>query len=155
MDNPMFRFRLQNVLDLRLEREQKAAGELAQARARVRAAEEEKASIEGALEEGYARLATPSASRSVGEMRSRCYVLDQLGLRVTRAEEEVDRAVADATSSHGQFKAAFKGRIVLDRLKERQRGEWREGEDRSERTNMDEVARTRATANTDLEGEVS
>lgn len=149
----MFRFRLQNVLDLRLEREQKAAGELTQARVRVRTAEEEKATLEDALAEGYARLSSANSARSVGEMRSRCYVIDQLGARVSRAAKAVEEAVAEVESSHHEFKAAFKGRLVLDRLKERQRGEWREEEGRLERADMDEVARTRvATSSNSEEG---
>jgi flagellar export protein FliJ len=151
----VFRFRLQDVLDLRVEREQKAASELTQARARVRAAEEEKALLEGVIAEGYARLASASAARSVGEMRSRCYVIDQLGARVSRAAEAVERAVAEVESSHRDFQAAFKGRMVLYRLKQRQREEWRAEEGRAERAEMDEVARTRVPTNSDLREEES
>jgi flagellar export protein FliJ len=151
----MFRFRLQNVLDLRAEREQKAASELSQARARVRAAEEAKAALESSIAEGYARLTAANAARSVGEMRSRSYVLDQLGERVTRAAEAIDKAVAEVEGSHREFQTALKGRMALDRLRERQRQEWREEEGRVERAEMDEVARTRVPASSDLEEEGS
>lgn len=149
----MFKFRLQNVLDLRVEREQKAASELSQAKARVRAAEEAKAALESSIAEGYARMAAANAARSVGEMRSRSYVLDQLGERVSRAAEAIDKAVAEVENSHRDFQAAFKGRMALDRLKERQREDWREEEGRAERAEMDEVARNRVHASPGQEEE--
>jgi flagellar protein FliJ len=140
----MFRFRLQRVLDLRAETEQQAATELAQAKTRLEQAHTEKATLEGALETGYARLAAVgAASRTVGEMLQRCYVLDQLDVRLARADADVRAAEDETRTRQEAFATAFRDRRVLDRLKEKQRAEWKAEEGRADMVTMDGIALTR------------
>jgi flagellar FliJ protein len=140
----MFRFRLQRVLDLRAQTEQKAAGALADARVKAQQARGDKQALEDRLAQGFARIAGgDDGPRSVGEMRNRCLVVDQLGRRVVRAGEEVAQADAAVRKTTDDFTAAFRDRRVLDRLRERRLGEWRAEETRTDLVRMDGVALAR------------
>jgi flagellar protein FliJ len=143
----VFRFRLQRVLDLRAESEQQAATELAHAQTRLQHAHSQKASLESTLEAGYSRLsAAGAATRTVGEMLSRCYVLDQLDVRLARADADVRAAEDDTRERQEAFALAFRDRRILDRLKEKQLEEWRTEEVRADLVTMDGIALTRFTS---------
>jgi flagellar protein FliJ len=143
----MFRFSLQRVLDLRAQTEQKAATHLAQAQHRLQQANEQKAEIEDVLAQGIARLtAAVALPRTVGEMRSHCYVLTQLDERLARAENGIRNAEVEQEQRQQEFTLAFRDRRVLDRLKEKHLEAWREEETRADLAAMDGIALSRFTA---------
>jgi flagellar protein FliJ len=148
----MFRFSLQRVLDIRAQTEQTAAVHLAEAKSRLQQANDQKAEIEGALEEGIARLSTGAESApTVGEMRSRCYVLAQLDERLARAQHGIVAAEAEEEQRREEFATAFRDRRVLDRLKERHLEAWREEAVKADLATMDGIALSRFATRAALE----
>jgi flagellar protein FliJ len=142
----MFRFSLQRVLDLRAQTEQRAATHLAQAQHRLQQANEQKAEIAGVLAQGIARLtAAVALPKTVGEMRSHCYVLSQLDERLARAEHGIRTAQVEEQQRQQEFTTAFRDRRVLDRLKEKHLEAWREEETRADLAAMDGIALSRFT----------
>jgi flagellar FliJ protein len=140
----MFRFRLQRVLDLRQQREQEVAGQLAEARGaeeRARLAAEE---LERARDRG-AEIATNAQSRqlSAGQLQNLRYVVERMTDHANLAAAEADTARQKVDACMVEFTVAFRDRKVLDRLRERELDDWRAGEVQADRRLMDDIALAR------------
>lgn len=140
----MFRFRLQRVLDLRQQREQEVAGQLAEARGaeeRARLAAEE---LERARDRG-AEIATRAQSRqlSAGQLQNLRYVVERMTDHANLAAAEADTARQRVDACMVEFTVAFRDRKVLDRLRERELDDWRAGEVQADRRLMDDIALAR------------
>ena len=140
----MFRFRLQRILELREQKEQAQARELASAQHTAEMATQTQEMIAAIREDSRQQVqaATGSAPR-VGHLHQLGSVLDALDARLTTATDAV--AAADATVLQAQqlLEAAARERKVLDRLKSRHADEWRTDEAQKDRISMDEIALTR------------
>jgi flagellar FliJ protein len=141
-----FKFRLQKVLDLRAEKEQDAATQLARSRQLAENARAEKSALESSLSEGFAGIAT-AAGRTVGEMRSRAYALALLDQRIAQAEQAIVRAEAEVAQRTAEYSLAFRDRRILDRLKDKHLEEWRAEETRTDLMTMDGIALGRFVTN--------
>lgn len=142
----MFRFRLQQVLDLREEQERHLASQLATAMGAEQAA---KATLDGLRAEREAGAESPfdGQSRSVGELTNVAFMMQQLDGQIANASEMVNAANDSVSQVQEAFTAAFKDRRVLDRLRERHEEDYRVTAEQTDRRAMDDIALSRFVHN--------
>jgi flagellar FliJ protein len=141
---PVFRFRLQRVLDLR----QRAERDAATALVRAQEAEEAARAEQTALEAQRAQLAgdaDASAGASVGALRTVGFLLERMDAHIAAAAQHTDQARTVVDQRQAVLQAAFRDRRALDRLRERHQEAWRGAEAASDRQRMDDIALTRFT----------
>ncbi len=140
----MFRFRLQRVLELRLEAEQAAAGVLAVARENAERARDALELLDALHER--TRLQINEAQTDdprIGHLRQLGLVLQSLEARVDSAVAVRQSADAAVEIAQATLDAAARDRRVLDRLKERHATAWRATEAHQDQLQMDEIALAR------------
>jgi len=139
----MFRFRLQQVLDLREQHERALASQLAQA---MGAEREAQATLDGLravrTASGEAAMA---GTHSIGELTNLAFILDHLDGQIASANEAVTAASHTVAQMKDAVTAAFQDRRVLDRLKDRQAESHRTTEGHIDQRAMDDIALTRYT----------
>ena len=139
----MFRFRLQQVLDLREKHERALASQLAQA---MGAEREAQAALEGLR---AVRTASGEAvlggSHSIGELTNLAFILDRLDGQIANASDAVTAAGETVAQMKDAVTAAFQDRRVLDRLRDRQAESHRVAEGQIDQRTMDDIALTRYT----------
>lgn len=142
----MFRFRLQQVLDLREEQERHLASQLATA---IGAEQAAKAALEGLRAERVAGTegGLKGQSRSVGELTNVAFIMEQLDGQIANASEMVNAANNSVSQVQEALTAAFKDRRVLDRLRERHEEDYRVTAEQTDRRTMDEIALSRFVHN--------
>lgn len=139
----MFRFRLQQVLDLREKQERQIASQLANALGAERAAQatlEDLRALRTAGAEGA--VASP---RSVGELTNLAFILAQMDGQIANASDAVAAAGETVAEMKTALTAAFQDRRVLDRLRDRQAESHRTTEGQIDQRAMDDIALTRYT----------
>lgn len=139
-----FNFRLQKVLELKEQSEQRAASELARAQDRAdeaRAAHEALAAVRAA---GAAQLAA-AHGQTVGQLQNIGYLLQQLDQHVTQASEVANDAQSGLRDAQASLTTAHQERRVLDRLRDRKKEEWQHAETQSDLQSMDSLALSRFT----------
>ena len=142
----MFKFRLQRLLELREQKERDRALALAQAEAARDAARQALTAMETTRAEGLARLhAEHGAEHTVGQLRNLGFVLEQLDRQLAVASAAVSAAETQTEARRQELGAAHTERRVLDRLRERHEGEWREEAVQADRQTMDAIALARFT----------
>lgn len=140
----MFKFPLQRVLELRAKREKEIAGKLVEARSAADDAHERAEAITAVRDAGRQSLTRPDGgSLTIGEIRHRALVLDQLSQHVHEAKTAATRAEDTAVRVQHDLTAALVERRILDRLRDRLLDEYRTGEVKLDRTAMDDIATTR------------
>lgn len=141
----MTQFRLQRLLDLKQKREQELARQLADAQRKVDGARARHSELDSLRDDASAALAgsTDGESRSVGELMSLTYSLQQLSEHVDVQDERVKEAEASATERSGALQHAVQERRVLDRLREKHQEQVRTTEQNKDRDAMDAIALTR------------
>lgn len=139
----MFRFRLQQVLDLREQHERALASQLAQA---MGAEREAQAALEGlrAVRSASGEAAT-GGTHSIGELTNLAFILDRLDGQIANASDAVTAASQTVAQMKDAVTAAFQDRRVLDRLRDRQAESHRAAEGQLDRRTMDDIALTRYT----------
>lgn len=144
-----YSFRLQRLLDLRLKKEQEAAGSVATARAVVEDAERRRDGLT-ALRDATRQemLPAPGQTVRVADLHELVFLVKVLDDRVTGATEAKVAAEQSVQQKMAALGVAMQHRRILDRLKERRADEWRVVEARQERDVMDEIARSRYLDNT-------
>lgn len=140
----MFRFRLQQVLDLRVERERQLAAQLAQALGAERTAVEHLYGLQ-AVRAASADEQSGTASRSVGELAHLAFVLEQLDGHIATAHEALAAAAETVSGAQDALTGASQDRRVLDRLRERHAEAHRADAEQQDRRTMDAVALVRYT----------
>jgi flagellar FliJ protein len=142
----MFRFRLQQVLDLREEQERHLASQLATA---IGAEQAAKAALEGLRAERAAgsEHVKEGQSRSVGELTNVAFIMQQLDGQIANASEMVTAANDSVSQVKEALTAAFKDRRVLDRLRERHEETYRATTEQTDRRVMDDIALSRFVHN--------
>lgn len=138
----MFHFRLQQVLDLREQRERHLATQLVRAMGLEHAAREALDRLRTAREAGGILVAA-GQHRSVGELANAALLLQHLDGHIENAGEAVTTAGTAVTQTQDALTVALQNRRVLDRLKERDAQSFRATTEHSERREMDDVALAR------------
>lgn len=142
----MFRFRLQQVLDLRQKQERHLASQLAQAIGAEQAAKEALDGLRAEREAG-SESSPAGQSRSVGELANVAFIMQQLDGQIANANEIVCAANSSVSQVQEALTAAFKDRRVLDRLRERHEEDYRVTAEQSDRRTMDDIALSRFVHN--------
>ena len=143
MTGPSFRFRLERVRALRERREDLARQALAQALTQRSDSQARLSTVDEHLEQARAeqrRATGPSASATAAELLARQAFVEHIEaqrLAGVRELERHDGEVADRDIELGQ---AAREREMLERLKERHRGEHIRELERQESGTLDEVA---------------
>ena len=142
----MFRFRLQQVLDLRESQERQLATQLATALDAERAAKD---ALDGLRAERVAgaEAVQDGQAHSVGELATLAYIMQQLDDRIAGVTDEVSAANVSVSHVQEALTAAFKDRRVLDRLRERHEETYRATSEQTDRRTMDDVALSRFVHN--------
>lgn len=140
----MFKFRLQQLLNLRQQREREMTAAMTRAEAVRDAACAARDTLETARTTGRERLhAAHGTQETVGQLRSRVFVLDQLDEQVAHAATSVSEAEAETESARQLLSTAHGERRVLDRLRDRHEADWRTAEVQLDRQTMDAIALAR------------
>jgi flagellar FliJ protein len=139
----MFRFRLQQVLDLREQHERALATQLAQA---MGAEREAQATLDGLRAVRVANgAAGASGTHSIGELTNLAFILDHLDGQIASANDAVTAASQTVAQMKDAVTAAFQDRRMLDRLRDRQAEAHRTAEGQLDQRTMDDIALTRYT----------
>lgn len=139
-----FRFRLEQLLDLRAAAEEEMVRKLAAAQRLVTEAEDALGRIQSA--EADLRDQVGRALRgvgTVGAVQNLDVVREQLGRQRLIAEAELARVRAEHAEAAENHRQAHQEREILNRLKDRRSKEWRVEVHRREQAVLDEVARGR------------
>ena len=142
----MFRFRLQQVLDLREKQERHIATQLASALGAEQAARETLSQLRAERESGANGL-NDGAPHSVGELTTLAFIMQRLDGQITDANQVVTAATDSVSQVQEALTAAFKDRRVLDRLRERHEETYRVTAEQSDRRTMDDIALSRFVHN--------
>ena len=142
----MFRFRLQQVLDLREKQERTLASQLAAAMTAEQAAKDALDGLYAERQAGGEGVAS-GQSRSVGELANAAYIMQQLDGQIADANDIVTAANDSVSQVKEAFTAAFKDRRVLDRLRERHEETYRVTAEQTDRRTMDDIALSRFVHN--------
>lgn len=142
----MFRFRLQQVLDLREKQERHLATQLAAALTAERAAKEALDCLRAERDAG-AESPQNGNSHSVGELTNLAFILQQLDGQITDANDIVSAANDSVSQVKEALTTAFKDRRVLDRLRERHEETYRVTAEQTDRRAMDDIALSRFVHN--------
>jgi len=139
----MFRFRLQQVLDLKESRERQLASQLAQALGAERDAQAQLHDLRAVRDAS----ATPgvAGARQVGELANLAFVLDRLDGHIASAADAVVQAGETVSEAKGALTIALQSRRVLDLLRARHAESHRAAEVQHDRRTMDDIALTRYT----------
>ena len=138
----MFRFRLQQVLDLREKQERHLATQLAAALGAEREAKDALNGLRAEREAG-SDVVQEGQSHSVGELANLAFMMQQLDDRIAGASDTVSAANNSVSQVQEALTAAFKDRRVLDRLRERHEETYRTTAEQTDRRAMDDIALSR------------
>jgi len=142
----MFRFRLQQVLDLREKQERHLATQLAAALGAEREAKDALNGLRAEREAGSDAV-KEGQSHSVGELANLAFMMQQLDDRIAGANDTVSAANNSVSQVQEALTAAFKDRRVLDRLRERHEETYRATAEQTDRRAMDDIALSRFVHN--------
>jgi flagellar export protein FliJ len=136
-----FNFRLQKVLDLRERSAQHAAAQLVTAKDRAQVAQEAHDTLAAIRNAGGAQLAAAHGNApTVGQIQNLNYLLEQLDQHVDQAAENAESANSGVETAQSELNLAHQAKRALDRLRERQHGDWQHALTYSDRQNMDSLA---------------
>lgn len=136
-----FRFRLESLLELRVEAEALAAGRLAEARRDAEEARRTHDAVETARATAREKLSQLQAAGSdAGRLLSIHLVLDRVQSGVDRARELVATAHHRLSQRRDDYQRANRERRALEELKVKRRGDWSRDAERTDQRTMDEVA---------------
>ena len=138
-----FTFRLQKVLDLKQRHAQAAAMQLAAAHDRANDARQALDALSSIRQAGGAQLAAAhSEHATAGQLQNIAYVLERMDQRVDQASEVVQAAATQVVGAQNDMTLAQQAKRALDRLRERQLGDWHDGMRSMDRQQMDSLALT-------------
>jgi flagellar FliJ protein len=141
-----FKFRLQQVLDLREQHEQTSAAKLAEAETAADEARVAQKALETIRESGSQALrAAHGNETTIGQLKTIGYVIEQLNHHVVDAQSRVEMAEQLVTQARTDLTSALQARRVLSRLRERHFENWKADENALDMRQMDELALSRFT----------
>ena len=141
-----FKFRLQQVLELREQHEQQVAAKLAEAETSADEARVAQKALETIRQSGSQALRAAHASEpTIGQLKTIGYVIEQLNHHIVDAQSRVEMAEQLVTQARTDLTSALQARRVLSRLRERHFASWKTDENAEELRAMDELALSRFT----------
>ena len=140
----MFRFRLQRVLDMRVQSEQDAATRLAAARSEAEAAVMERLRLEEARDQGIEHASASAGTQpKIGQLQNIRFLVERLNDEIEVAQQEVEAAAEGVRERLEEYSSAFRERRMIDKLREKALESHRSEEVQADRKAMDSVALTR------------
>jgi flagellar FliJ protein len=145
-----FKFRLQQVLELREKQEMQSAAKLAEAETAADEARIAKTALESIQQSGARALHEAHAAEpTIGHLKTIGYVIDQLNNHIVGAQSRVDQAEQLVDKTRTELTSALQARRVLSRLRERHLASWRTEDNAQNMRQMDELALSRFTRRDD------
>ena len=145
-----FKFRLQQVLELREQHEQQTAVKLAEAETVADEAREAQKALETIRQSGSQALRTAHASEpTIGQLKTIGYVIDQLNHHIVDAQTKVAAAEQNVSKARTDLTSALQARRVLSRLRDRHFATWRVDDSAADLRAMDELALSRFARRSD------
>ena len=140
----VFKFRLQQVLELREQTEKQAAAKLAEAESAADEARVAKKALETIRQGGSQALRNAHASEpTIGQLKTIGYVIEQLNHHIVDAQTRVESAEQTVSESRTDLNSALQARRVLSRLRDRHFATWRVEDNAQQLRQMDELALSR------------
>lgn len=137
-----FVFRMQKVLDYRIQVEDQKSAAVRSAREVVLRCEDALERLRGMREAGYGSLSVPSSV--AGHLKSLEFALDSLDISIDLAEAELVQALEALELARAQYREARAQREKLERIKEKHYSEWMLEQSRLDQKAMDELGRGRS-----------
>jgi flagellar FliJ protein len=139
-----FKFRLQQVLDLREQHEKQVAAKLAEAESAADEARVAQRALETIRQSGSNALRTAHGNEpTIGQLKTIGYVIEQLNHHIVEAQSKVETAEQVVTQARSDLTSALQARRVLSRLRDRHFENWRAEDNAQQMRQMDELALTR------------
>jgi len=140
----IFKFRLQQVLELRQQTEKQAAAKLAEAEIAADEARSKKQALESIHQDGSQALQTAHASEAtIGQLKTIGYVIEQLNHHIVDAQTRIESAEQAVSETRTDLTSALQARRVLSRLRDRHFATWRTEDNAEQMKQMDELALSR------------
>lgn len=140
----MFKFRLQRVLEMRVQSEQDAATRLAAARSEAEAALVERLRLEEARDQGIEHASASAGMQSrIGQLQNIRFLVERLNDEIEVAQQEVEAAAEGVRERLEEYSSAFRERRMIDKLREKALETHRSEEVQADRKAMDSVALSR------------
>jgi flagellar FliJ protein len=141
-----FKFRLQQVLELREMEEKQVAARLAEAESAADEARVAQRALETIRQGGSQALREAHAGETtIGQLKTIGYVIEQMNHHIVDAQTRVESAEQVVTKARTDLTSALQARRVLSRLRDRHFQNWRVEDNAQEMRQMDELALTRYT----------
>ncbi|MEP6619450.1 MAG: flagellar export protein FliJ [bacterium] len=151
-----FSFRLQKVLDLKERSAQRAAAQLVVAKGRADEAREAHDQLAAIRDAGGAQLAQAhTGNTTAGQLQNISFLLEKLDQHVDYAAGEAQTAEHTVASAQSELTLAHQAKRALDRLRERQLGDWQHALSHADRQNMDSLALALFSRNTSIHADDS
>lgn len=139
-----FKFRLQQVLELREQQEKQVAAKLAEAEMAADEARMAQRALETIRQSGSQALRSAHGSEpTIGQLKTIGYVIEQLNHHIIDAQSRVEMAEQIVSQARTDLTSALQARRVLSRLRERHYETWRTEGNAQEMRQMDELALAR------------
>jgi flagellar FliJ protein len=139
-----FKFRLQQVLELREQEEKQVAAKLAEAETVADEARVAQKALETIRQSGSQALRSAHQNEpTIGQLKTIGYVIEQLNHHIVDAQSRVEMAEQLVTQARTDLTSALQARRVLSRLRDRHFQTWRVEDNAQEMKQMDELALTR------------
>lgn len=139
-----FKFRLQQVLELREQHEKQIAAKLAEAESVADEARVAQKALETIRQSGSLALRAAHASEpTIGQLKTIGYVIEQMNHHIIDAQSRVDMAEQLVAQARTDLTSALQARRVLSRLRDRHFATWRTEDNAQEMRQMDELALSR------------
>jgi flagellar FliJ protein len=139
-----FKFRLQQVLELREQEEKQVAAKLAEAETVADEARLAQKALETIRQSGSQALRSAHQNEpTIGQLKTIGYVIEQLNHHIVDAQSRVEMAEQLVTQARTDLTSALQARRVLSRLRDRHFQTWRVEDNAQEMKQMDELALTR------------
>lgn len=146
-----FSFRLQKVLDLKERSAQHAAAQLVVAKNRADEAREALDQLAAIREAGGAQLAAAHTGNSTaGQLQNLSFLLEKLDQHVDHAAVAAETADSSVANAQSELTLAHQAKRALDRLRDRQLGDWQHALSHTDRQHMDSLALALFSRNTSL-----
>lgn len=139
-----FKFRLQQVLELREQQEKLVAAKLAEAESAADEARLAQQALESIRQTGSQAIRSAHAGEAtVGQLKTIGYVIEQLNHHIVDAQTRVESAEQAVTQARTDLTSALQARRVLSRLRDRHFANWRAEDSAQQLRQMDELALSR------------
>jgi flagellar FliJ protein len=141
-----FKFRLQQVLELREQQEKQVAAKLAEAESAADDARVAQKALETIRQSGSEAMRSAHGTEpTIGQLKTIGYVIEQLNHHIVDAQTRVDAAEQIVSQARTDLTSALQARRVLSRLRDRHFANWRVEDNAQQMRQMDELALSRFT----------